>query len=402
MSETIPSWLDELAQNIYNIILKYNAIPRFKEMINEWAEKHQAEIDKLNKWNEQRRSHFEENVINDIRLQDKSAGPPEDGWQFELHIQHKIKNTEPSSTIINGWAPPELSKSKEPQITPLLPLSRDHELSLAEKYTVLATIYDYAHEDTENIPLWEWPGPKNWDAPNAISNAKKCISFEALKRYVPELDNSSEMHLTNFLSEVESDLEKLEEKGPIQTSSVRKATFQTKRKYGPGPPLSYRSRLHRLMTEALIGIPPIVFISYCREDRSWLVDIQQGLDPLIRQHKIRVWSDENIEPGQKWHHEIQSALESSKVALLLVSRNYLASDFINQNELPYLLDAYAKGNLKILWVLIGASLFEETPLKDIQAVIDPKYPLNTLSKGEQDIAIKSVCQAIWDAINEGE
>ena len=75
----------------------------------------------------------------------------------------------------------------------------------------------------------------------------------------------------------------------------------------------------------------------------------------------------------------------------------MASDFINNEELPYLLKAASEKKLKVLWVAIGACMWEETKLEHVQAVIDPKYPLNSLSEGERDLAIKRVCEAIRDA-----
>ena len=50
-----------------------------------------------------------------------------------------------------------------------------------------------------------------------------------------------------------------------------------------------------------------------------------------------VWSDDKIKPGQEWFEEIKNAMNESKVGILLISPDFLASDFINRVEIPKLL-----------------------------------------------------------------
>jgi hypothetical protein len=60
-------------------------MPRFQEMVNKWAEEHEEQIKKHEEWKEQRRSHFEQTVSQDTRLQNEEAGPPQEGWKFETY-----------------------------------------------------------------------------------------------------------------------------------------------------------------------------------------------------------------------------------------------------------------------------------------------------------------------------
>ena len=120
----------------------------------------------------------------------------------------------------------------------------------------------------------------------------------------------------------------------------------------------------------------IVFICYSHKDKRWLDDLQTYLTPH-RDVQVSVWSDTKIEPGEKWFKEIQVALDSSKVAVLLVSPNFLASEFINKHELTPILKKAEKGDLKIIWIPVRACGYQKTPLKDFQAVIDVGKPLQT-------------------------
>jgi hypothetical protein len=73
------------------------------------------------------------------------------------------------------------------------------------------------------------------------------------------------------------------------------------------------------------------------------------------------------------------ALEVTKVAVLLVSVDFLASKFIAEEELPPLLKAADKGEVKILPVILMPSGFENSPLAKFQAINSPKKPLTALN-----------------------
>jgi hypothetical protein len=142
-----------------------------------------------------------------------------------------------------------------------------------------------------------------------------------------------------------------------------------------------------------------VFISYSHKDKKWLQKLQVMLAPLDREGRIKIWDDTQITPGARWREEIEKALAAARVAVLLVSSNFLASDFIAHQELPPLLEAAARDHVRILWVAVGPSLYKATPIAAYQAVNDPAKPLNSLSPAKQEQEILHIAEQIAAAAN---
>jgi internalin A len=87
-------------------------------------------------------------------------------------------------------------------------------------------------------------------------------------------------------------------------------------------------------------------------------------------------------------------LAAAKVAVLLVSPEFVASDFIAVEEVPPLLAAAVNEGVTILWVPVRASSYKQTPIVAYQAAHPPETPLATLSDADRDGAFVDICEKI--------
>jgi len=137
-----------------------------------------------------------------------------------------------------------------------------------------------------------------------------------------------------------------------------------------------------------------VFISYSHQDNYWLERLRVHLRPLERDYALDIWDDTQIQAGARWLEEIERAIQSAKVGLLIVSADFLASDFITNNELPPLLDAAKKDGAIIMSLIVSPSRFKSTSLSKFQAVNDPSKPLVNLAKGDQEEILVKISERI--------
>ena len=142
-----------------------------------------------------------------------------------------------------------------------------------------------------------------------------------------------------------------------------------------------------------------VFISYSHKDYVWLSTIKEALEPYIRAEILTTWDDTDIKPGDQWRQKIKEALQSSKVAILLVTHHFLASEFIAKNELQPLLNAASQGGLRIFWIAVSPSLVETTDIPSYQAANkDPSKPLDQLTPAKRKRELVEIARKIMEAV----
>ena len=120
-----------------------------------------------------------------------------------------------------------------------------------------------------------------------------------------------------------------------------------------------------------------VFICYAREDKEYLEYLVEHLKVLENQQLIDIWDDSKIGAGQNWRVEINKQLQSCKVAVFLVSSPFLGSEFINNVEVPTLLERHQQQGMHVLPLLIRYCPWELVPwIEAIQMRPENREPLS--------------------------
>ena len=146
--------------------------------------------------------------------------------------------------------------------------------------------------------------------------------------------------------------------------------------------------------------PHNVFLSHSRCDAEWADRFKRLLAPLERRRILKLWLDARcLQVGDAWEVEIERAISRSELALLLVSDDFLESDFITGTELPTL----TRYDVRLAPALIRDCLYEYEPaLVDVQWL--GKIPLSSLldKPGDLNQHMAVMCRKIVKRLRVGE
>jgi hypothetical protein len=89
------------------------------------------------------------------------------------------------------------------------------------------------------------------------------------------------------------------------------------------------------------GHVPRLFLSYSHKNEEWRDRFLDGLRPHVATGGLDVWHDGHITHGEDWLDRIGAEIRRSRFAVLLLTPEFLSSDFIRREELPYIESLWA-------------------------------------------------------------
>jgi len=144
----------------------------------------------------------------------------------------------------------------------------------------------------------------------------------------------------------------------------------------------------------------MVFVSYSHDDMDWKHAISVQLEVLERQNLLQLWCDTDIEAGQDWYDEIDRALLSAKIAVLIITANFLTSDFILNEEVPKILERHQDDGMSLMPILASDCLYQAVPW------ISPKQirpwdakPLDQFRKPQRNSELAKIAQEVLKLLN---
>ena len=155
-----------------------------------------------------------------------------------------------------------------------------------------------------------------------------------------------------------------------------------------------------------------VFLCYAYDDQEFHDKLIKFLAPFKMQDQVCAWSDAEIQAGSDWNSEIGASIGNAKVAVLLISHSFLASDYIRNSEVPRLLAERESSGLRILPLILKPCPYElaefrfpdpssgpeSLSISSIQSVNPHNTPLTMLDEATQDEVFTQLARtlhSIW-------
>jgi hypothetical protein len=142
-----------------------------------------------------------------------------------------------------------------------------------------------------------------------------------------------------------------------------------------------------------------VFLSYSHRDERLRQELRKHLSPLRRSGLIRDWHDRELTPGCDFESEIDSYLQNADLVLLLVTPDFIASDYCYEKELLRAVKRHQIGETHVVPLILRPVDWTGTPLGKLQALPRDGRPVTSWPKRDEgflDIArgIRKIADAI--------
>lgn len=121
--------------------------------------------------------------------------------------------------------------------------------------------------------------------------------------------------------------------------------------------------------------PCRVFVSYAREDEPHRRRLVVHLAPVVRDGLIDVWSDQAVVAGADWERDIQHRLATADIVILLVTPDFVASEYCFERELPEVLRRHEEEGLCVLPVLVKSVDLVNLPIGRFQGLPTDLRPI---------------------------
>ncbi len=138
-------------------------------------------------------------------------------------------------------------------------------------------------------------------------------------------------------------------------------------------------------------------MSYCHEDEPMKIQLDKSLIMLKRSGKIDVWQDRLLVAGQEWDATIKQELAEADIILLLISVDFNNSQYIWEKELATAMDRHAKGEARVIPIILRNCEWSDMPYAKLQALPTGAVPVNKFA--DKDEAYTDIAKGIRSVVD---
>jgi tetratricopeptide (TPR) repeat protein len=143
-----------------------------------------------------------------------------------------------------------------------------------------------------------------------------------------------------------------------------------------------------------------LFYCYAREDKLYRAALEKHLGTLRRQGLIVDWHDRNINTGQEWAKEIDINLNEADIILLLISPDFIHSDYCYSKEMNRALERHENGTARVIPIILRPCDYEGAPFSGLQALPPDAAPVTGRKWRSRDEAFSLVAQGVRKVVIE--
>ncbi|NJR76450.1 MAG: toll/interleukin-1 receptor domain-containing protein [Scytonema sp. CRU_2_7] len=144
--------------------------------------------------------------------------------------------------------------------------------------------------------------------------------------------------------------------------------------------------------------PVKVFFSYSHKDEVLRDELATHLSMMKRQGVIEAWHDREISAGREWANAIDDNLNAADIILLLVSANFLASDYCYDIEMQRAMERHEAREARVIPIILKPVDWSNAPFAKLQALPKNVKPVTTWQ--DKDEAFLNVVQGIRRVVEE--
>ncbi|HEX4065291.1 MAG TPA: toll/interleukin-1 receptor domain-containing protein [Acidobacteriaceae bacterium] len=135
-----------------------------------------------------------------------------------------------------------------------------------------------------------------------------------------------------------------------------------------------------------------VFVSYTHTDETFKTDLLKHLEPLRRLGLIEAWHDRKIRAGDEWDKVISANLKSADIILLLVSIDFINSQYCYDVEMEVALDMHEEKKATVIPIILRPCMWQQTPFAKLQAL--PRDARAVAIWPDRDEALVNVAEGV--------